>query len=414
MADTADLYDDDTRLGDIMRGERATKGKSLLDVQRELRIRASYVAAIENCDITAFDAPSFVSGYVRSYARYLDMDPDWTFRRFCSESGFQPTHGMAPAAAGPKPTRRPSDPAEALANPRALFIPQPESFWSSIEPRAIGSLAVLVALIAGLGYGGWSVLQEVQRVNLTPGDDAPTVVADLDPVQSGGLPQPELDSSEGVDLAANMPQPESLDRNYRPQILEAPVLTARDGPISAIDPGLTQPPAPADTVLASNDQTGAVPNTVSASKAELTAYGPQLPAEQLAVRTLAPDAPELELLAARPAWVRVTSADGTVLLEKIMDAGERFSLPSLEEPPILRTGNSGAVYFAVNGRTYGPAAPGPQVVKNVELSSTSLTANYAFADLSKDPELAQMVSVAQAGPMPGDEVAPAGGSSVTD
>ncbi|AUH35488.1 DUF4115 domain-containing protein [Paracoccus tegillarcae] len=397
-----------------MRGERATKGKSLLDVQRELRIRASYVAAIENCDITAFDAPSFVSGYVRSYARYLDMDPDWTFRRFCSESGFQPTHGMAPAAAGPKPTRRPSDPAEALANPRALFIPQPESFWSSIEPRAIGSLAVLVALIAGLGYGGWSVLQEVQRVNLTPGDDAPTVVADLDPVQSGGLPQPELDSSEGVDLAANMPQPESLDRNYRPQILEAPVLTARDGPISAIDPGLTQPPAPADTVLASNDQTGAVPNTVSASKAELTAYGPQLPAEQLAVRTLAPDAPELELLAARPAWVRVTSADGTVLLEKIMDAGERFSLPSLEEPPILRTGNSGAVYFAVNGRTYGPAAPGPQVVKNVELSSTSLTANYAFADLSKDPELAQMVSVAQAGPMPGDEVAPAGGSSVTD
>ena len=28
------------RLGDIMRGERATMGKSLLDVQRELRIKA--------------------------------------------------------------------------------------------------------------------------------------------------------------------------------------------------------------------------------------------------------------------------------------------------------------------------------------------------------------------------------------
>ena len=48
MTDTTGFYDDDTRLGDIMRGERATKGKSLLDVQRELRIRASYVAAIEN------------------------------------------------------------------------------------------------------------------------------------------------------------------------------------------------------------------------------------------------------------------------------------------------------------------------------------------------------------------------------
>ena len=91
----ASFLDDDTRLGDLMRGERATLGKSLLDVQRELRIRASYVAAIENCDISAFDTPSFIAGYVRSYARYLGMDPDWTFRRFCQESGFQPSHGMA-------------------------------------------------------------------------------------------------------------------------------------------------------------------------------------------------------------------------------------------------------------------------------------------------------------------------------
>ena len=96
---SAPRFDDfEMRLGDMMRGERATLGKSLLDVQRELRIRASYVAAIENCDISAFDAPSFISGYVRSYARYLGMDTDWTFRRFCEESGFQPAHGIAPAS----------------------------------------------------------------------------------------------------------------------------------------------------------------------------------------------------------------------------------------------------------------------------------------------------------------------------
>ena len=47
-----------------------------------------------------------------------------------------------------------------------------------------------------------------------------------------------------------------------------------------------------------------------------------------------------------------------MLLEKTMDAGERFALPKLEAPPILRAGNSGAIYFAVSGRTYGPAAPG--------------------------------------------------------
>ena len=30
------------RLGDLMRGERATMGKSLLDVQRELKIKAAF------------------------------------------------------------------------------------------------------------------------------------------------------------------------------------------------------------------------------------------------------------------------------------------------------------------------------------------------------------------------------------
>lgn len=380
--------DPDIRLGDLMRGERATLGKSLLDVQRELRIRASYVAAIENCDISAFDAPSFIAGYVRSYARYLGMDTDWTFRRFCQESGFTPTHGMAPAAAGPKPQRRPSDPAEALANPHPIFLPKPESMWSSIEPRAIGSVLVMALLACGLGYGGWSVLQEVQKVNLTPGDQAPGVIAALDPVQEAA--EPETVESAQV----NLPRPEGIDRAYRPQALEVPVLAARDGPISAIDPGLRSPAMQPESIVA---QAVAAPETIRTASSDV--FGPELPAAAALVRTLAPDAAGVEILAARPAWVRVTSADGTVLLEKTMDAGERFALPKLEAPPILRAGNSGAIYFAVNGRTYGPAAPGAKVVKNVELSPEGLTGQYAFADPAKDPELAQMIALASAGPL---------------
>lgn len=393
MEEVSHFLDHDTRLGDLMRGERATLGKSLLDVQRELRIRASYVAAIENCDITAFEAPSFVAGYVRSYARYLGLDPEWTFRRFCLESGFQPTHGMAPVAAGPKPSRRPSDPAEALANPNALFIPQKESFWSDVEPRAIGSLLVLIAVVGGLAYGGWSVLQEVQRVTLAPGETAP-VVTELDPAEGAGMAEPALDLSDTTELAQNLPQPEALDRLYRPQILEAPVLTARDGPIAAIDPGLTQVTEGITAAATPADTAEAIQQALA--EAAAVPCGPNLPGEAAGALTVAPEAPPLELLAARPAWVRVTTADGTVLLEKIMDAGERFTLPTLDQPPVLRTGNSGAVYFAVNGQTYGPAAPGPQVVKNIRLSSEEVTGAYALADLDADPELAQFLSVAQA------------------
>lgn len=384
-------FDDfEVRLGDVMRGERATKGKSLLDVQRELRIRAGYIAAIENCDLSAFDAPSFVSGYVRGYARYLGMDPEETFRQFCLESGFQPPHGMGPVAAGSRAAPRLTEAGDTLANSRALYLPKPESFWSGVEPRAIGSLLVLLLLVGGLGFGGWAVLQEVQKVSLGPVEDAPGVITVLDPAQEIGLAP-----SEEV-LAIDLPRPDLSDLTFRPQMLETPELPARDSPIAAIDPNLTRPARPLEAPAAAAPAPGA---------RLAMDYGPQRPAEAadeagpvLADATPAPTGQGVAILAARPAWVRVTAADGTVLLEKTMDAGERYLLPDLDAPAMLRAGNSGAVYFAVQGRTYGPAAPGAQVVKQVPLSAEALTERFALADPAKDSDLAQMVLVASAEP----------------
>ncbi len=84
-------FDDyELTLGDLMRGERATLGKSLLDVQREVKIKAEYLAAIEDADLSAFETPGFISGYVKSYARYLGMNPDWVYRPFVAGKVTQP------------------------------------------------------------------------------------------------------------------------------------------------------------------------------------------------------------------------------------------------------------------------------------------------------------------------------------
>ena len=98
-------FDDfELKLGDTLRGERATLGKSVVEVQNELKIKAAYISAIENCDPLAFDTPGFVAGYVRSYARYLNLDPDEVFSKFCSESGFATVHGMSDKASSVKPS----------------------------------------------------------------------------------------------------------------------------------------------------------------------------------------------------------------------------------------------------------------------------------------------------------------------
>lgn len=102
------------------------------------------------------------------------------------------------------------------------------------------------------------------------------------------------------------------------------------------------------------------------------------------------------MFAVRPSWVRVQSADGTVLFEKILDTGERYALPKTEESPVLRAGNAGSVYFSVNGETYGPAGSGPSVVKNVAIGPADVKANYAVADIAKDRDLAKIVAIAEA------------------
>ncbi|MEY4696619.1 MAG: hypothetical protein RIT14_1047 [Pseudomonadota bacterium] len=380
-------FDDfDLRLGDLMRGERATMGKSLLDVQRDLKIRATYIAAIENADVSAFETQGFVAGYVRSYARYLGMDSDWAFAKFCQEANFTVAHGMSAAASSASlaKQRAAQEYKDPLGNPNASFIPRPESALSRIEPGAVGSVLVLVALIGAIGYGGWSVLQEVQRVQLAPVEQAPAVVAELDPldgmkplapVEIGPQPAPDQTAALAEAVPADL-----MDRLYRPEALDVPVLTARDGPIATIDP------RDAGT-LAAVQSDAVQAQAVNVALAEALA--------EPEVQVVADAAPTLEVLAVRPSWVRVQAADGTVLFEKILDAGERYVVPQLEDAPLLRAGNSGSVYFAVNGKTYGPASPDAEVVKNLPLAADSLTQTFAEADLNADADLARFIAVAQ-------------------
>ncbi|WP_342075967.1 RodZ domain-containing protein [Yoonia sp. SS1-5] len=374
-------FDDfEVRLGDMMRGERATMGKSLLDVQRELKIKASYIAAIENCDPSAFDTPGFIAGYVRSYARYLNMDPEEIFARFCAESGFATAHGMSAEASSIKvksgaPIAGPLG-NDIFSSPSTPFIPAGDAMLSGIEPRAIGSVLVLIAMISGLGYGGWTVLQEVQKVQFAPTEQTPVVISDLDPLAGASNALQTSDPLSGVEA----PSREALDRLYRPQALDVPVLVARDAPISTLNPngiGAIRPAAEPLPEVA-----------VAAADAPLERLSPP-------VQVVEDTAPELQLVAVRPAWVRVRSADGTVIFEGVMEPGQNFVVPATEEPGTLRVGESGAMYFAVNGVHYGPVGPSGVVTSNVELSTDSLTTTYAVADLTADDDLAEIVNYAE-------------------
>lgn len=400
----------EVKLGDQLRGERASKGKSLLDVQRELRLRAELIDAIENADASVFTAPGFAAGYIRSYARYLNLDPDDVYRRFCDESGY---HAVASVSVEPtlnkgankqvSPGRKVDDLVInnrfAPANARAARL----DFSATL--RGAASVGALVALVVGLGFGGWTVLQNLQRVGFAPLPDAPDVVVSAPDIQaptSYALAQAAPEAGESTEGSRV-----SLAELYADQEFAPPVIEPRDGPISSIDPmragvyavddavaplvtevAQRSAPAVSGTPVVSLDDVlvGALQDSSrSAGFGDIGLAGASLAdlTNGTTIDNLAGDPlteTPINIVAVEDAWLRVRDGEAKTLFTGILGAGDRFILPPDAEAPVLRAGNAGAVYLVVGDAAFGPLGAGPVVAKNVQLTPDAIRAAYPLAD----------------------------------
>ncbi len=363
-------------LGDELRGERATRGKSLLDVQRELRIRAEYLAAIENCDASAFPQPGFVAGYVRSYARYLHLDPDAVFARFCAESGFASASASGVSAAQPtwpQPGNRPHpgragntfDTGFPLAEPRSSGL-------HDIPLGAIGSILVLLALIGALGYSGWTVLQNIQRVQFAPVEEVPLALAEVTPIEApAALPGPVL-----PDLSTPVAATTLADL-YRRQELEVPILVPRDGPIAAIDPDRTGILARAGAPDTAAGRDGGPGGDLPDNTAEIAgADAPAVPQPNEPQVVAVVERPAVSIIAERPAWIRIYFASGTVIFERILESGEVYEVPETAETPMVWAGNSGSVYLRIDSTLRGPIGQGTRAARDISLDPTAIAERF--------------------------------------
>ncbi|MHA3978583.1 helix-turn-helix domain-containing protein [Halovulum sp. GXIMD14794] len=375
-----DAYE--VRLGDHLRGERATLGKSLLDVQRELRIRASYIAAIENCDMAVFPNPGFVAGYVRSYARYLKLNPDEVFARFCHESGFDGVNAALQNrksdTAGKIVSSGPVKVASDDPLMRSLRVPASDlqpGMLERMSVSAIGSVLVLAMLVGGVAYGGYRVLQNIQRVTIVPVDQRPDTLSDLTGLSapSVGTETAALDGTAADERTDDI----ELARLYQPRELEVPVVESRDGPIVDINPAQSGYFMTASAEQPIEAETPAPEDVLNA----VMAIDPDEPL----VREPA-SAPMVHVVAQQPAWVRIYLGDGTVLFEKILETGETYTLPTdIDQAPLLRAGNAGSVYIALNETSYGPMGKGASVIKNVSLLPDDV--REAWPEVADPPEI---------------------------
>ncbi|HWB72656.1 MAG TPA: helix-turn-helix domain-containing protein [Egibacteraceae bacterium] len=110
-----------TGIGDTLRSARRQHGVSLADAAAETRVRESYLAALEEEEFEALGGDVYVKGFLRSYARYLGLDPEplvVAYRR-----DFEREHEPAPLVTTPvAPMSGPRQPGVAIVAGLAMVV----------------------------------------------------------------------------------------------------------------------------------------------------------------------------------------------------------------------------------------------------------------------------------------------------
>jgi cytoskeleton protein RodZ len=140
---------------------REARGLSLSDVAEQIRIRAVYLAAIEDENWKAIGVPVYVRGFLRTYARFLGIDPEEAVAAF---NRTQPTPPPLPGEGERKPAER------------------------EVLPPRRGSLLIWIAGTVAVLLIGFVIYNELTMHRASIAEN--TVVASAAPSSSAATPVP--------------------------------------------------------------------------------------------------------------------------------------------------------------------------------------------------------------------------------
>jgi cytoskeleton protein RodZ len=295
--------------GALLAGERAAQGLGVGDVARQLKLSARQVEALERDDYDAFAGMVFVRGFLRNYAKLLDVDPE-------------PLVAMTyDASAEALPLTSPPIAEEVVAARTA----GPRRGW------LLGAV-VLIALVVAAIFEGRQ--REAPRGVFEP---LPAPVPASPPHAESPAQQRDAMSS-ALDPAAPAPAAES------PQHAESP-------PPGAGAPGADEPA----TAVVAAPAAGAAPEEAAPAPVEpVAAVSPAAPA--------AAGEKQLKLAFDGASWVEVKDSAGAVIFSQLNDAGTEQIVRG-RAPLSLVIGNAHSVRLSYGDR---PVDLGPHT--NVDVA----------------------------------------------
>ena len=391
-------------IGRHLREARQQRGEDLYDVADYLRIKPSYLFALEEGDLAGMPGRTYAMGFLRTYADHLGYDGAEVVRQL-------------------KITGEPE--AEA-----SLQVRQP------VAENRLPSLGVIVMalLLAGVAYGGWFAAQSgddmLARLKSLPGDigqyaatmfeeepAGPMTAAISAPNDNGeAAPLETLLASEDTTATARPDQRPPSVAAARPTSNATPGTTSPIGGVQAGEvPSATPPAGPpagsiditsaiagarsagqpgaADTedtfaslVLDAETERAAALRRLDEERPDGGTVGELLAALQATpgdaadgvVAEAAPapvtsDTGRVTLLAREAAWIQVQSPARDYLRSTTLEPGQRFDIPDRTDLA-LWTGNAGGLEVWVDGQNVGVLGRSGAVMRDVSLTPEALLA----------------------------------------
>lgn len=325
-ASVAGQYGPFAPLGEVLTEAREAKKLSQTDASNYLRYSVAQINALENNDFSALPQPMITRGFIRNYARYLNLDASPLLDSF---------KARVPESA-PFAVRVKSDSYEVMDNKSG------QSWLKYI----LGSILILLFLLAWMLYVEFlpkNLNQEPLLDNPSGSEAALGAMADAEPSLDDIITEVPASNESNQELDAN-----AIEANALLQQADSTSLanTTNNSQL------LTQPSAVTPNAITTN---AGMSGGSEQSLSQNSATQPNTTATVASVSSSVanPNQPALtqaNIAVKADAWVQVTDASGAVMLEKIVRAGTSEVIAGVK-PLNVVIGNANATSLTYAGKS---------------------------------------------------------------
>jgi cytoskeleton protein RodZ len=299
--------------GNVLKAAREMQGLSIHDVSSQLRLGPKQILAIEQDDFDKLPQPSIVRGFIRNYAKLLNIDVTPVIAAY---------QRIVPSTA-PLPLSVRSN-----ASPSVIDKPA-----RAIRPQRILTFFIFLILAAILAYfyinhikpqalKNASLALDVDEISETTGQEINVPTAVTDPAT---LPASGADATATSNQAATAP--------LAPATEIAAASTPEAAPAPVAEPAAVTSAMPDSTIVSTP--------TPSASNA----------AESTTLKSADPQKAMLVFRVTEDSWVRIEDMQGKKILSEVLNAGSEHNVVA-EKPVNVIVGHAQGTQLTIDNQPY--------------------------------------------------------------